>query len=147
MPFNSALGPPRGAGNCRQLAHLNSIECSADTIERCVYRMQAEKCGHMPKAATTKHESERRRQSAAFGRAIYELRIKASLSQEQLALESGVGRSYVSVLERGGKEPCLGVMFKLAKALKTDVQSIVGLTEQIFRAGYTPNIGSNARVR
>lgn len=109
--------------------------------------MQAEKCGHMPKAATTKRESEKRRQSAAFGRAIYELRIKASLSQEQLALESGIGRSYVSVLERGDKEPCLGVMFKLARALKTDVQTIVGLTEQIFTTGFIPGPGSNARVR
>jgi transcriptional regulator with XRE-family HTH domain len=101
----------------------------------------------MPKAAVTKRESEKKRQSAAFGRAVYELRIKASLSQEQLALESGVGRSYISVLERGDKEPCLGIMFKLARALKTDAQAIVGLTEQIYRAGYSPNPGSNARVR
>jgi transcriptional regulator with XRE-family HTH domain len=40
------------------------------------------------------------KQTAAFGRAIYLLRIKASLSQEELAFQSGVGRSYVGVLER-----------------------------------------------
>lgn len=101
----------------------------------------------MRKAATTKRESEESRQAVAFGRAVYEFRIKALLSQEQLALEGGVARSYISVLERGDKEPCLGIMFKLAKALNTDVQSIIGLTEQILKSGFKPSPRNNARVR
>jgi transcriptional regulator with XRE-family HTH domain len=100
----------------------------------------------MRKNATTKCDSEEQRQSAAFGRAIYELRIKAAISQEELAFQSGIDRSYVSVLERGSKEPCLGVMFKLSKALDVDLQEIFSLAEQFYRDGYKPS-GRNPRVR
>lgn len=99
----------------------------------------------MRKAATTRREPEGRKQSAAFGRAIYVLRIKAALSQEELAFRSGVGRSYVGVLERGEKEPCLGIMFRLAKALNASLLEVCGLAEQLYKEGYKPT--PRARVR
>jgi len=90
----------------------------------------------MQKTATEAQRFEEEKQAAAFGRAIYVLRIKASLSQEELAFRSKVGRSYVGVLERGEKEPCLGVMFRLAKALNASMVDVFTLTEQLYREGY-----------
>ena len=100
----------------------------------------------MRKAATTRRAMEEGKQTSAFGRAIYQLRIKAALSQEELAFQSEVGRSYVGVLERGEKEPCLGIMFRLAKALNVTVLDLVGLAEQIYKDG-SKAPRRNARVR
>ncbi len=100
----------------------------------------------MQKDATTRRALEEGKQAAAFGRAIYQLRIKAELSQEELSFQSGLGRSYVGVLERGEKEPCLGVMFRLAKALNSSLPDICGLAEQLYQDGYKP-VRRNARVR
>lgn len=100
----------------------------------------------MRRAATTRRALVEGKQAAAFGQAIYQLRIRAALSQEELALRSGVGRSYVGVLERGEKEPCLGIMFRLAKALDTSLLDVCGLAEQLYKNGYKP-ASRNARVR
>jgi transcriptional regulator with XRE-family HTH domain len=100
----------------------------------------------MRKAATTRKALEGEKQAAAFGRAIYEFRIKASLSQEELALRSGVGRSYVGVLERGEKEPCLGIMFRLAKALNASLLEVCGLAEQFYKEDHKSG-HRNPRVR
>ncbi len=100
----------------------------------------------MRKAATTLRRSVEEKQAVAFGQAIYQFRMKAELSQEELAFRSNVGRSYIGVLERGKKEPCLGVMFRLAKALNANLVDLLGLTEQLYTEGVktTPH---NARVR
>jgi XRE family transcriptional regulator, regulator of sulfur utilization len=100
----------------------------------------------MRKAATTRRGQDEGKQAVAFGRAVYLLRIKASLSQEELAFRSGIGRSYVGVLERGEKEPCLGVMYRLAKALNSSLLDVCGLAEQLYKEGYRP-APRNARVR
>lgn len=55
----------------------------------------------------------------AFGLALKGIRLKHSLSQEELGLESGYHRTYISLLERGGKSPSLNTIFQLARALKT----------------------------
>lgn len=54
---------------------------------------------------------------AAFGRAVRELRQEHGLSQEQLALDSGLDRSYVGGIERGERNPSIGNVFKIAGAL------------------------------
>ena len=100
----------------------------------------------MRKAATTKQELDVRKQTAAFGQAIYQLRIKADLSQEELAFRSNIGSNYVGVLERGEKEPCLGVMLRLAKALNASLVEVCGLAEQLYKSGHKPT-RRNARVR
>ncbi len=100
----------------------------------------------MRKAATTLRQSVEEKQAAAFGQAIYQLRMKAELSQEELAFRSQVGRSYLGVVERGQKEPCLGVIFRLAKALGVSLADIFTLTEHLYSAGPKRPV-RNARVR
>ena len=52
-----------------------------------------------------------------FGVRLRELRRKAELSQEDLALEAGLDRTYVSSVERGERNISLQNIAKLAKAL------------------------------
>jgi transcriptional regulator with XRE-family HTH domain len=44
-------------------------------------------------------------------------RRKAGLTQEELADRCGLHRTEISLLERGGREPRLGTLVKLAEAL------------------------------
>lgn len=52
-----------------------------------------------------------------FGAVIRRLRQERGLSQEVLALESELHRTYVSLLERGKRIPTLGTLFRLAIVL------------------------------
>ncbi|MFO7651465.1 MAG: helix-turn-helix transcriptional regulator [bacterium] len=52
-----------------------------------------------------------------FGRRIRELRKKKGLSQEALALEAGLDRSYIGGVERGERNISLVNIEKLARAL------------------------------
>ena len=51
-------------------------------------------------------------------------RQKAGISQEELATRCELHRTEVSLLERGGREPRLGTMVKLASALGTTPQAL-----------------------
>jgi transcriptional regulator with XRE-family HTH domain len=53
----------------------------------------------------------------AFGAVLRERRLQAELTQEQLALEADIRRTYVSMLELGQHQPTLNMLFTLAKAL------------------------------
>jgi transcriptional regulator with XRE-family HTH domain len=55
----------------------------------------------------------------AFGHVVRRLRIRASLSQEQLSFRADVHRTYVGDLERGLKSPTLEVIDRIAAALGT----------------------------
>ena len=46
-------------------------------------------------------------------------RKAASLSQEELALEAGLDRTYISQVERGKRNVTIVVLARIAKALKT----------------------------
>ncbi|MCC7531965.1 MAG: helix-turn-helix transcriptional regulator [Candidatus Melainabacteria bacterium] len=56
-----------------------------------------------------------------FGKRVKELRIERRWSQEELAFELDVDRSYVSSLERGQRNPTLKTIARVAKALRTTV--------------------------
>jgi len=55
---------------------------------------------------------------AAFGEAIRETRKQLGVSQEQLALECGLDRTYISGIERGTRNPSLTNILKIAAALR-----------------------------
>lgn len=62
---------------------------------------------------------------AAFGEVLREYRQRAELSQEELALRAEVDRTYVSLLERGLRQPTLDVLFRLARILGVAPATIV----------------------
>lgn len=69
----------------------------------------------------------------AFGGTLRMLRLRKNLSQERLALESGLDRTFISLLERGQRQPSLGTIFVLAAALETRPSEIVALVEKRYR--------------
>ena len=64
----------------------------------------------------------------AFGRVLREYRVRAALSQEALALEAGIDRTFVSLLERGKRQPTLGTVFQLAAVLGVSPATLVART-------------------
>ena len=49
------------------------------------------------------------------------LRVAKNISQDELALSSGVERAYVGHLERGTKNPTIDTLAKLAAALDSEI--------------------------
>jgi transcriptional regulator with XRE-family HTH domain len=62
----------------------------------------------------------------AFGTLLKELREERGLSQSQLALESELDQTFVSLLERGRRQPTLITLFALCDALKIEPDTVVG---------------------
>ena len=52
---------------------------------------------------------------------IRKLRVNRGVSQEALATDSGVDRSYVSRVERGLENPSIGVIERFAIALSVEI--------------------------
>lgn len=59
------------------------------------------------------------------GQNVRRLREEAGLSQEKLALEADLDRTYVSGVERGVRNPTVTVLARIAKALKTDPDKLL----------------------
>lgn len=66
-----------------------------------------------------------------FGQILRELRIEKGISQEDLGFKSGYHRTYISLLERGQKNPSLQTIFRLAKALEISPSEIIRRIENI----------------
>jgi transcriptional regulator with XRE-family HTH domain len=63
--------------------------------------------------------------SRQLGAKIQKLRIKQGLSQEELAFESGLHRTYISHVERGSRNITVIGLFKIAKGLQVDPAQIL----------------------
>ena len=61
--------------------------------------------------------SERSESHLAYGKALRELRTERGISQERLALNAGLDRTYVSGIERGERNPSLTNLLKLSATL------------------------------
>jgi len=66
----------------------------------------------------------------AFGRVLRRQRALRDLTQETLALKSGVDRSYLSQLERGVRQPTLTTLCKLADTLGTSPSVLISHLEK-----------------
>jgi transcriptional regulator with XRE-family HTH domain len=64
-----------------------------------------------------------------FGLVLRDLRKERGLSQEALALDAGIQRNYVSLIERGINQPTITTIFKLAIALQVRPSELVSLVE------------------
>ena len=68
----------------------------------------------------------------AFGKVLREVRLEAGLTQEQLGLEAGVRRTFVSLLELGEQQPTLTTIIKLSDALNISASEMVSKTEALL---------------
>ena len=65
----------------------------------------------------------------AFGEILKELRKQAGISQEDLANECELDRSFISMLERGLRMPTIETLFKVSKAFEKAPFEIIKLLE------------------
>lgn len=64
----------------------------------------------------------------AFGEVLRQVRVGRGISQQDLALEADLDRTYISLLERGLRQPTLTTLIVLAKALGSDAPDLVEQT-------------------
>lgn len=67
------------------------------------------------------------------GPAFRQIRERADLSQEGLALEAGLDRTYVSGIERGRRNPSLKSMQRLAETLGVSLDKVFALAMRLAK--------------
>ena len=65
----------------------------------------------------------------SFAKVLKSLRMKNKLSQEELAFQSNLDRTYISMLERGIHLPTIPTLFALANALHIKASDLIRLVE------------------
>ncbi|MGV3696406.1 helix-turn-helix domain-containing protein [Flavobacterium sp.] len=60
-----------------------------------------------------------------FGKKVKEERLKLNLSQEKLALEAEIDRTYINDIEKGNRNVSLNIAYKLSKALKIPLANLL----------------------
>lgn len=60
-----------------------------------------------------------------FGNQIKRIRISKNMSQEKLALEAGLDRSYVGQVERGERNPSLKNVKRIAEAMNVSLSNLM----------------------
>lgn len=61
---------------------------------------------------------------ATFGRNVARLRAVRGFSQEKLAEKAEMDRTYLSGIERGGRNPGIKAVLKLARALRVGIEEL-----------------------
>ena len=61
---------------------------------------------------------------------VQRLRRARKLSQEELAFEAGLHRTYISGVERGVRNPTVTVLSRIAKALKSAPEDLLSSGKQ-----------------
>ena len=70
-----------------------------------------------------------------FGLTLQKIRLEQNLSQSELAELSEIDRTFISLLERGKRQPSLTTLFQLALALKLNPSDLVAELENRLRRG------------
>ena len=65
-----------------------------------------------------------------FGRNLRAQRLKRQFTQEQLAEEADLDRTYISGLERGVRNPTITIVARLATALNVSPTALLGKNEK-----------------
>lgn len=63
-------------------------------------------------------------ENVKFGQRVASLRIEKGISQEALALQCGINRTYMGEVERGEKSPSLTIIVKIAKGLNISLKTL-----------------------
>lgn len=70
-----------------------------------------------------------------FGGVLQRYRAKAGVTQEELAFQAGVDRTFVSRLERGIRQPTITTLLGLGAALGISATELVRETEAAYMRG------------
>ena len=65
-----------------------------------------------------------------FGLVVRELRIKKGVSQEHLALDAGIDRTYVVHIEKGDRNVSIEVVEKIAKYFQIPISELFRMVEK-----------------
>lgn len=71
----------------------------------------------------------------SFGKVLQTKRQEAGLSQEQLAQQCNLDRTYISLLERGLRQPTITSLFNICKVLGIKASEFIKLLEEQYEAG------------
>jgi len=80
-----------------------------------------------------------------FGLVLRKFRTLNELSQEKLSQECGLDRSYISLLERGLRQPSLTTILLLSKTLNTTAANMVRSVEEILNENIKNRISDKKR--
>lgn len=80
-----------------------------------------------------------------FGQVLLKFRTLNKLSQEKLSQECGLDRSYISLLERGLRQPSLKTILLLSKTLNITAANMVRDVEEILNENIENGISNKKR--
>lgn len=69
----------------------------------------------------------------AFGIVLRELRKEKNISQEKLAFEGELDRTFISLLERGLRQPSLTTILQISSALGIKAEDLIALVEKMLK--------------
>ncbi len=69
--------------------------------------------------------TDKKKLAEVFGKVLKEERLRNSLSQEALAFNCGLERTYISFLERGLRQPTITTIFTLSENLKISPEALI----------------------
>ena len=70
--------------------------------------------------------------SRIFGEVLRRYRSQRGITQEELAFQSGVDRTFVYRLERGVRQPTITTLIGMSRALGVSAADLVGDTEKEY---------------
>jgi len=73
----------------------------------------------------------------SFGIVLREIRTERCQTQEALAFDSGLDRTYISLLELGGRSPTLDTIMALCLALDVSLTFVSSRIEEVMREDRT----------
>ncbi len=68
--------------------------------------------------------------ATTFGQVLRKVREDSGISQEHLASECGLDRTYISLIERGQRNPTLKTVFILSEALEVAPSTLIRKIER-----------------
>lgn len=68
----------------------------------------------------------------SFGKILKKKRESLKMTQEQLAFDVDLHRTYISLLERGLKSPTIDVIFRISKALKITPAELIREVQELY---------------
>ena len=77
-------------------------------------------------------EGDEKELRSVFGLVLRDLRTQVGLTQEQLGLECDLDRTFISLLERGLRQPTLTTLFALSEKLKVPASVIIKHVEDSY---------------